>query len=42
VFVLDDNSEVSAFGNDEIYYDGELHNAANLYDALKESMYGSM
>src|SRR3989344_2821291 len=27
-------------GNEEIEYDGEVHNAANLYDALKEGYYG--
>ena len=27
-------------GNEEIEYDGEIHTAANLYDALKEGYYG--
>ena len=31
---------VEAKGNDEIEYDGELHSAANLFDALKEGYYG--
>jgi ribonucleoside-diphosphate reductase alpha chain len=40
VFTLDDGSEVSLKGDEEIEYDGELHSAANLYDALKEGYYG--
>jgi ribonucleoside-diphosphate reductase alpha chain len=39
-FTLEDGSEVTLKGNDEIEYDGELHSAANLYDALKEGYYG--
>lgn len=39
-FTLDDGTEVEAKGNDEIEYDGEIHSAANLYDALKEGYYG--
>ena len=39
-FVLDDGSEVEVAGNEEIEYDGEMHTAANLYDALKEGYYG--
>lgn len=39
-FTLDDGTVVSARGNEEIEYDGELHSAANLYDALKEGYYG--
>ena len=27
-------------GNEEVEYDGEVHNAANLFDALKEGYYG--
>lgn len=42
VFVLEDNTEVRVKGSDEIEYDGEMHNAANLFDALKEGMYGDM
>jgi ribonucleoside-diphosphate reductase alpha chain len=40
VFTLEDGTEVEARGNDEIEYDGEMHTAANLYDALKEGYYG--
>lgn len=40
VFVLEDGTEVVAAGNDEIEYDGEIHSAANLYDAMKEGYYG--
>lgn len=39
-FTLEDGSVVTAKGNEEIEYDGELHTAANLYDALKEGYYG--
>ena len=39
-FVLEDGEVVEAKGNDEIEYDGEIHTAANLFDALKEGYYG--
>ena len=39
-FVLEDGSEVSVQGDQEIEYDGEMHTAANLFDALKEGYYG--
>ena len=39
-FTLDDGSVVSVKGDEEIEYDGEIHSAANLYDALKEGYYG--
>ena len=39
-FTLDDGQEVEVKGNEEIEYDGEVHSAANLYDALKEGYYG--
>ncbi len=40
VFTLEDGSEVSVKGDEEIEYDGEKHSAANLFDALKEGYYG--
>ena len=40
VFTLEDDSEISVRGDEEIEYDGEMHSAANLYDALKEGYYG--
>jgi ribonucleoside-diphosphate reductase alpha chain len=40
VFTLEDGSEIEVAGNEEIEYDGEMHSAANLYDALKEGYYG--
>jgi ribonucleoside-diphosphate reductase alpha chain len=40
VFTLEDGTEVSVKGDEEIEYDGEKHSAANLYDALKEGYYG--
>ena len=39
-FKLEDGTQVEAKGNEEIEYDGEVHTAANLYDALKEGYYG--
>ncbi len=39
-FTLDDGSIVEVAGDEEIEYDGEMHSAANLYDALKEGYYG--
>jgi len=39
-FVLDDGEEIEVAGNEEIEYDGEMHTAANLFDALKEGYYG--
>ena len=41
-FTLDDGSVVEAKGDDEIDYDGEIHSAANLFDALKEGYYGRL
>ncbi|HSN72327.1 MAG TPA: hypothetical protein VLT59_12510 [Steroidobacteraceae bacterium] len=40
VFTLEDGTEVKVKGDEEIEYDGELHTAANLFDALKEGYYG--
>jgi ribonucleoside-diphosphate reductase alpha chain len=39
-FELEDGSVVEVKGNEQIEYDGELHSAANLFDALKEGYYG--
>jgi len=39
-FVLDDGEVVEVKGNENIEYDGEIHTAANLFDALKEGYYG--
>ncbi|GIX37143.1 MAG: ribonucleoside-diphosphate reductase [Silanimonas sp.] len=39
-FELEDGTVVEARGNEQIEYDGELHTAANLFDALKEGYYG--
>lgn len=41
-FNLADGSKVSYKGNETIEYDGEVHTAANLYDALKEGYYGKL
>jgi len=40
VFTLEDGTEIEVRGDEEIEYDGEIHTAANLYDALKEGYYG--
>ena len=39
-FTLDDGSKVELKGNEQVEYDGEMHTAANLFDALKEGTYG--
>ncbi|MDH3373351.1 MAG: adenosylcobalamin-dependent ribonucleoside-diphosphate reductase [Gammaproteobacteria bacterium] len=39
-FELEDGSTVELKGDEEIEYDGEVHTAANLFDALKEGYYG--
>ncbi len=39
-FELEDGTTIEVKGNEEIEYDGELHTAANLFDALKEGYYG--
>ena len=40
VFTLEDGTVVEVKGDEEIEYDGEMHTAANLFDALKEGYYG--
>ena len=39
-FTLADGSVIEAKGNEMIEFDGEVHTAANLHDALKEGYYG--
>ncbi len=39
-FELEDGEFIELKGNEEIEYDGELHSAANLFDAMKEGYYG--
>jgi ribonucleoside-diphosphate reductase alpha chain len=39
-FELEDGQVIEVKGNEEIEYDGEIHTAANLFDALKEGYYG--
>lgn len=41
-FTLEDGSVIEARGDEEIDYDGELHTAANLFDAMKDGYYGRM
>ena len=42
IFTLEDGTKVEAKGDEEIEYDGEIHSAANLFDALKEGYYGKL
>ena len=41
-FELANGNSIEARGDDEIEYDGEVHTAANLFDALKEGYYGKL
>jgi ribonucleoside-diphosphate reductase alpha chain len=41
-FTLHDGEVLEVKGNEEILYDGEVHTAANLFDALKEGYYGKL
>ena len=40
VFIDEAGNEIVVRGDEEIEYDGEVHTAANLFDALKEGYYG--
>lgn len=40
VFELENGETLELKGDETVIYDGEEHNAANLYDALKEGTYG--
>ena len=39
-FELESGETIELKGNEEVDYDGEIHTAANLFDALKEGYYG--
>lgn len=41
-FNLEDGSTVELSGDEEIEYDGQMHNVANLHESLKEGLYGKM
>jgi len=41
-FTLENGETIELKGNEEIEYDGEIHTAANLHDALKEGYYGRL
>lgn len=41
-FTLEDGQEVIFKGSDKVEYDGETHVVSNLFDALKEGIYGNM
>lgn len=40
VFTTKEGNTYEVKGNEEVWYDGESHTAANLFDALKEGYYG--
>lgn len=40
IFYLEDGSNIIAKGNEQVEYNGELAQANNLYDAIKEGYYG--
>lgn len=39
-FTLEDGTHIELKGNEMVEYDGAVHTAANLYDAIKEGYYG--
>jgi ribonucleoside-diphosphate reductase alpha chain len=39
-FTLDDGKVIETRGDEEIEYDGEIHTAANLFDAMRDGYYG--
>jgi ribonucleoside-diphosphate reductase alpha chain len=39
-FTLEDGKVVEVRGDEEVEYDGEMHTAANLFDALRDGYYG--
>lgn len=41
-FVFDDGSFVTLTGDQDVMYDGEIHNVANLADSLKNNYYGKL
>jgi ribonucleoside-diphosphate reductase alpha chain len=41
-FTLEDGTVVEVRGDEEIDYDGEIHTAANLFDAIKEGYFGRL
>ena len=41
-FTLENGEVIEVKGNEEIEYDGEIHTAANLFDAIKEGYYGRL
>ena len=41
-FTLDNGEVVQVKGNEDVEYDGEIHTAANLFDAFKEGYYGRL
>lgn len=42
VFTLSNGETVELKGNEEVEYDGEMHTAANLHDALSDGYYGKL
>lgn len=40
VFTLADGTSIEVAGDEQVEYDGQVHSAANLFDAIKEGYYG--
>src|ERR1700680_608511 len=41
-FTLEDGAVIEVRGDEEIDYDGEIHTAANLFDAMRDGYYGRL
>src|SRR6202049_603784 len=41
-FTLEDGAVIEVHGDEEIDYDGEIHTAANLFDAMRDGYYGRL
>ena len=41
-FTLEDGTVIEVRGDEEIDYDGEIHTAANLFDAIRDGYYGRL
>lgn len=39
-FDLEDGTSITVRGDEQVEYEGQVHNAANLFDAIKEGTYG--
>lgn len=41
-FTLENGETIEVKGSDDVMYEGEMHKASNLFDALKEGYYGKL